>query len=1262
MSLQALPEDLLYTLLPEVVVTGDVRGLLWAVVGGYQDRLDDLRSYAHRMEFFLDPLETAPGGAFNSVAVTFTGPQGLRVTRSLVTSFNTPDGGEELKAWAASKLQVDISLVTSAAWVNDPLRHVDVNLLEYLALTIGAVAYKAATPLAETAAETLRRQRQAVESYFPRLKSKGAANSFSALARLLGFKDARLTPLWGRVSPRHPADVGASQNDADFSAVPDFYPSPEISVIYDPAKLNDGPYYQWSSGALEVDASSPAYYSVVNGANPFIRVTLPGGAALPTSGSVVAPEVGTYRLSGGGPHVKASVSASSSMAFQALAEGESFNGLEVVVTDTGGGGRQLSVLGRLSSVKYRTSFYTLTLLADLEQAENESIFVTRNQSLEDLLEALRLFSDVDWIFSDSSLYLASQTFAFTLAMAPFYPLSSGGPVGPSEAQLNSVKLIEAGAQASTYLDEVRAATRFPRRVTAGYVWTDAAVYAAYQSREELFVTSTAAPHAGVATGFPAPPYAVEIGLQTSREGLATRGHALEAFARVTLSHVPERGSISILSNGATIGQDDGLGHIAALDPVVLGGTVDYDTRKVMVKLDGPSLQVVVRYLFLSPLSQEANPATPQIIHASSRGLEGTYSLDSASYLLQDTGGHSVRWAATPGVTYRVQGRSTVFDPWTTQEDVVATMTQEEWSINPGSSALLFQVLKLPELSVVPSMTYDVTTPPGYAVVAGWLPESTELVRLEPGTALKQQGKVGYQARPEDQEDFIFLAGNGTTYIQLHDECPWLRPITAGGEQVDLNFYQPPVADVRLTRAADTVVIRDHRGAEYDLVAHDAMRGALSPSIRVSTILRDAAGQPGQPAVCLDGGTLCPVGLVQGVLVADPVSFFSSAHRVGLVSWLSLNEHADDDLQVVGRVGPSPIISGIEPASRRWNSTRGWHLQLEGEARIAASLGSLGPQLSASVQLMALAPDPAHYGAERVTAATYPGSGTYTILLGVGEAYILTIGESEVGPYLDGVTGITPGREFVCQSGSLVLTGTVALPVTASIRSLGPQAPEISVGPVTWRVEEEKAVAFTRGEGGELTKAATFPLALGEFRQVYARLSGGVLILGDSLTEVSLTGSYDMREISVELRGALGRPCGVHDLRSWATFKSAEDMAEVRLYARRARAVAGALPYILTAGRGERWGLQSLPSGLVTPVAAPSARAENFGYATRYAETGRYEGDLARQVVGLGGGQTLPEPWNLGCRVYEVDGRGRAVVSTSRGAPPGYNMLWDQVEA
>jgi hypothetical protein len=212
--IQNLTEDFLYQRLPEGLVALDERGLIQAVVGGYQDRVEDLRSYSKKLELLFQ-TSGLPETGNNVVLVDITSGQGKVYTRSLDIQSDTPlDGTAALTTWVLRQIgYTSTDNISNIRYGRDLLRLVDVNTLDYLAATIGAVLYQSS---ALTDAEQTTANQQILQTYFPRLKFKGTARSFETLGRILGFDDVKVTPLWGRLSSHVPNDIGSPTNDPDF--------------------------------------------------------------------------------------------------------------------------------------------------------------------------------------------------------------------------------------------------------------------------------------------------------------------------------------------------------------------------------------------------------------------------------------------------------------------------------------------------------------------------------------------------------------------------------------------------------------------------------------------------------------------------------------------------------------------------------------------------------------------------------------------------------------------------------------------------------------------------------------------------------------------------------------------------------------------------------------------------------------------------------------------------------------------------------------
>lgn len=1180
MSLQSIPEALLYALLPEGVIEKDQRGLLEAVISGYQDRVEDLRSAVGRYEAFLDPQQTTPEGPSNSLLVTLTGPQGGVISRSVEADDTTPDdtAQDELKAWVTARLEIEGGLIISVARASDPLRVIDTNLLEYLASTIGAVIYKT-----DVTVGSVSRQRQIVESYFPRLKVKGTAISFEVLGRLLGFDDVQYTPLWGRVTPRLPNDPGAAINSSDFSSFAQSSPTAVVSIFYDPNKLNDGPYYQWVSGTLVNSPSDPDYFTSVNALNPFIIIK--------ATGTTAPPGLGSYVLEGGGPHAKANASPpGSGLTFEALAEGDSFNGLSVVVTATGSNlaSRQLSVVDRLSAIKYRTSYYNLALFSDLDTlADGAIIGIKKNKDLE------------------ATPALVSGT--LFPATSPFFPYSSGTQVIIGTEQLDYEALVGLGAQAAAHFEEVRAATRFPRRFSVGYTALDSAVYAAFRSRTDLFTTNNTGAYSGLATGFPDAPYYTGIAVQAQQEEQATRATVLDSALTAILTRVPERGTIILLQGLTIVGGDDGQGQVVSLDPSVVGGSIDYVTRRLRVIVSTQALSLTVRYQALTLLSAEFDAINAFLVNFSGSGIGGNYNFSTGSFFFVEQGAGlqngkvvAALWnpASTdiirdePSGTYKFLGYTNY---QARPEDYLDLL-----SVQAGTIA--GTVFDVPGLFGVVSDTFTelgVTSLGGFLSVVGAVGANSILTTELGATSIGGLLGLGSHGATSFSSNTV-VSVLSPMHHQIDDEYAWRRPITAGGELVDANFYQPPTADLKTRAVDDVMVIIDQDGVEHDIIGLDDFDGRGTP---IRTIFYDRESsvelyRPGNLAIAVDssGTNFYHAGLVQGVMVADPTLFFHPSHRDGLVGWLLFNEHPDDDLGVVdhSHVSSAQVLLGVLPESRAWDAAQGWHLYMRrGMAITSEKDRGLSTRASLSFRIR-----------------------PYDIGTQVEESTIFTYGpvSFDLSPQLSSLTAYVLNKDNVR--------------VKAAVLALFPGWTFITL----------------RASGGALNfrsrSASVIP----------AEISAPV-------------GHYvDFSTATLEIR-CDDAQFGINDLKIWSSLKPLADLDRVFQPPRTATPVVYGRHYFLTAGLQERWGLAVLDSGLVVPYVSAAGlemTTEQQQMVLRYGDDARYTGDLRFKEVGLGGGQLPPNAWQVGNRIYPVLASGDIVISTSHATMPGVNKVWDSL--
>jgi hypothetical protein len=489
--IENLPEDFLYERLPEGLVELDARGLIQAVVGGYQDRIEDLRSYSRKMELLFQ-TSGLPETGNNVVLVDVQSDQGKVYTRSLDIQSDTPaDGTAALTTWVLRQLEIGEDTISNVRYGRDLLRLVDANTIDYLAATIGAILFKSS---ALTVDEQLTANHQLLQTYFPRLKIKGTADSFMALGRILGFDDVKVTPLYGRLSPRIPNDIGNPANDADFSAEPEYQPQQTIDDFYNPLKTDDGPFFSWSGTVSPGTAATNFCTQVVNDKNPWVDVSI----LRVTNGTVTYPSAGSYALgssgsnSEGGPHKKAYVEAGDIL-FRALGEGQYFNGIEIHVVDSGTN-KIFTVTDRLSAIKYRSSYFDLALTAEFDRVE-ELYGRSAMRRNKDLAANPTLTADGTalspyrpwWAGSVTTGSLVRDFLVMTGTQSPTVITARVQSTG-TDRQLNVDELVSAGVQVVQAMDEVRAATRQARKAGIGFLNRDDVGYAAYTKETRLITT------------------------------------------------------------------------------------------------------------------------------------------------------------------------------------------------------------------------------------------------------------------------------------------------------------------------------------------------------------------------------------------------------------------------------------------------------------------------------------------------------------------------------------------------------------------------------------------------------------------------------------------------------------------------------------------------------------------------------------------------------------------------------------------------------
>lgn len=913
-----LREDFLYEKLPEAIIDLDERGLIQAVVGGFQDRLEDLRAYTGKLEDFYTP-GAFPESGNNAILVTLTSDQGKQYTRSLEITDDTPASeGAALTAWAASQLGLSVEDVGAVRYGLDRLRLVDVNTLGYLAATLGAILYQSS--LVEPGNEAAMQQRL-VDSWFPRLKIKGTAQSFEVLGRILGFDDVRMTPLWSRVSPRRPDDVGNPENDPDFHETSEFVPQQALSPFYNPLETRDGPFFTWTGTVDHRQASTQFYSQVVNGFSPFIEVDVVAAQY----GSVLHPATGSYALAGGDPYTAARViPAGSGVQFRAIVDGADYNGLYVHVTYSGTGSLAvLSVTDRLSSIKYRSSYFDLGLTADMDHVA-EIFGDSAVKSNKDLAAGTNTVDGIGtspyrpWV--NGSIWLPLDVRDWLTSTVETNGTSTvrvrhQAGASNSERELNVQDLSAAGVQVAQALEEVRPATRFPRRTSTGFLIDEAVPYAFYGTEAELFTTNAlTSTYAGSYSRTPLPDYVASIWLKT---GL---------FFRVYWPSTPgQRYYVDFSPVVLPVASPTGWSQIATVDAV--GFVSEY-------------------FYALTTLSM-------------------------AFFRVRTTGG-----SPFPASAQLVQGRL---------YPAVAAVDPETAGIwhYRFSDPLVTNISLTGSYNFETGYYYFNFNPPmgggaSSKVYAYWTLTSTEVVRPEPSYTVKRTGAVAALARPEDDEGVCSFTGsefvNGAAYFGTYyrclgyetiDEYPWRRDIVHGGEIVEMDAYLPVAPDLALTPVAAECVFTDHTGCEYSVYA---LKSTVTERMRYRIEPRptDSTYQPGSMPIGYQGTfknittltdqdrslynslndaetlmnpgyKLFHVGLVQGVLVADAPKFFGPHHRQDLICWFPLNEHPEDALEVVDHSGfqGTQYLQFLIFPNRTWDDEKGWYLNMPPQGAVTS---------------------------------------------------------------------------------------------------------------------------------------------------------------------------------------------------------------------------------------------------------------------------------------------------------------------------------------
>lgn len=1172
MSLQNLPEDKLYDFVPEGIVAEDTQGIMQAVIGGFADHLSDLRSYVSKYELFF-ATSGLPEPTNHIILVQLQSDQGKVYTRTLDKKLDTPTDATELIAWSATELGVETTDIVSVVEGDDLLCKVDLDTLQYLALSVGAILFQSVGQNTGKVSAA-----RIMDSYFPRLKIKGTAMSFDALGRLIGFDDVMLASLYQRLSPRMPSDIGAPQNNPDFSKIPDFYVSQDLGVQYDPWAMRDGPFYHWRVEATSDTTSIMSYQQVINGNSPWIRINQIG-----TSMEVVP--TGAYVLAGGGPHCKAKVSLPEyGLEFEALGEGESFNGMIVNSLAVSGSTSFISILDRLSSLKYRSSYFDMAMTVTDEQAIALFGTVAAKKNV-DLATDPSLCTDGDAIspyrpWTGGTLSQGQYTYDFLTSIGTATPLA--GYTGTrsqatlSDKQIDTTPMIAAGAQAVAYMEEVRPATRFPRQAGVGLLTRDDVIYAAYpQDVQVLATTYGTDPFSFQGTHHPLGDYDVQMRIETnSAWQLNWVGPYKYYYGTWTGTYL-----------GTLLAAPESPQPFWQFQVVFDNGLAPWIWTPLQ-KITGLTGQL--------PLGDYLPWQQP---------ILGVVYWPDATRTI---GGYTNTWG-----TYSEQMVAEYDGTDTSRFDAAGTYGLFTYTYGTAHSG-----------------TAHFSYPIGNDVklIATYEPYNTDIIRPDPTSIdLSLVQSIGYQVRPEDEpfEDLPY---------ETSDEYPWRRAIIGGGELIETDNYQrPSTLDLSLLRLSDEMAIKDQTGAEYTLYG---LNDPTQP-VRVTLAVRSLDPYvPGQPAVAYVGdlrnlGTLTAndlalvhtpnrydmfgtttslpndlalrtgygiyqAGLVNGVLVADPVKFNGAHHRDGLVAWMPFNEHSGDGLVVrdASAVGAVSELSGVLPEGRVWDEERGWVAQTMGSV-VFDSHRNLTDAYSVAFWF-------------KPTTASPQSNGD--VLFKYGPLRLDHVPKEQ--------------RLLVYQandSGTWGITGFV---------------------PYTFDRFNHLSVTYESG-----TVVSRFGFKGSPSSEIV--LKGTVDVR-----------PYESHDSELVLKATGSETAYFNDFRMWNNVKTRDEVELIKYHEPGTIVSTLYPTWFESANNQERYTLKVLPSGWLTPGdSMPWVKQTKLARAIRYNALGQYVGDSRFKEVGLGGGQfwngTLATtPWCLGQQFVDISATGTVVASGTIGQLPG----------
>ena len=1237
-----LPEKYLSSLLPAKVVALDERGLLQAFVSGYQDRLEDLRSYVKK---FLSLLDPAGLGNEDVVLASVRSEQGLTFLRSLDVDASTPDSQVDLVKWVSDTLAVEPGDVVSVTRGRDLLRESGAPTLYLLAATVGAALHhRIGTQDSDTQALFVK----FLQTYFDRLKIKGTVKSFEALGHLIGFDEVSVQPLWGRLSPRIANDIGDARNNPDFSPMPEFDVRQALGLFYNPHEFRDGPFFEWSGTASPYLSDSRFYSQVVNGFNPWVRVMAVNqtDVLVDSAGTMVKhPVDGAYALAGGSPHNKASVTiAGTPLRFEALAEGESFNGLEVhiqTLSDTGtSADRLVRVYDRLSAVKYRTSYYDLGLAVTDESSA--ALFgnplMRRNATLAaNPGSATSPFRP----WAGGIANYSGSAFDYTVkgvAGRPGTGAAQREQAARGDGQLDSDALLAAASQSSQVFDEVRPATRYPRTTSAGYVNNDEVALARYRQVEPLFVVSLSSGSSG--------------GSATHAPGGSHTGRAV-LFAPGSVTPVPLNGELTgsdvVSYTGLGISGTHNLvtntwrfitvpstavpGTVVALvwepvDTELIRGEPAADEAAWSASYAGGQVPVLshdyrdfanwevpagyqVDLIGNSGFQVLDDVFSGQGVYANLSGVTEfgklvsrsafTWTKDSTyTFTVKLAGNHrlpvdsvlEIRFAGTTTAITRAMGDA--FSPATVvshiaSADSTGTLEMELVSGVPGSGTLY--------------SSGTLTGPRGVVLLSDDLNRSL----VQTLSATVDKANAG-QLRAEDEE--------GDVFVESTDDVPWRRDLTLGGELVDVEVYSPVGDDLVRTDVLQEVSVRDQGGTEFRIYSVDSV---AQPPRMVQVPVPVAEGYaPGQLAIGYRG-------TLRSLSANDfPASFWET----GVVDERALG--SDVAVKLTRSLGGLFVD----------NDVRLYHVGLVNGVLVADAPSFNGPHHRDGLVLWLPFNEHPEDGLQVRDHSQFLTNPSVTGLVQSARVWDADRGWSLALP-----------PTFSAQMTAQIPLGDV-LTATAWIKLAAvPSGVQkvFCVGNLRCGITSVSGTAYfgVIDSDGQLATRLSAPV--GEFFFAGVKQSGTqvTVIVGSSSTTTTRT---------LPLSDAIlisGGACQVtiNDLRVWQKAKSSAELALVTDYAPKTTACLYPLPLVESVNHQDKHAFVVLPSGFVVLGTPPSVQRNTSQVRVRrYDGSGRYVGDPRFDEVGLGGGPALPSPWLLGGREqFLLSAAGTTVVAGTHGS-------------